>query len=120
MHINDAVAFVTGGTSGLGAGAVRAVVESGGEVGIVDWAGSAGEELAKELGVRATFVPTDVTKTDQIAAAIRHVIDRFERLNLDVNCAGIGPGEGHPFGRQLLIPRDLAEFGIRVVTVSPV
>jgi 3-hydroxyacyl-CoA dehydrogenase/3-hydroxy-2-methylbutyryl-CoA dehydrogenase len=89
MDVGASVAFVTGGASGLGEGTARAVVAAGGEVGIIDMSSSRGAELAAELGASAAFFPTDVRDPDQVEAAIDGVIDRFGRIDLTVNCAGV-------------------------------
>ncbi len=89
MQFADAVALVTGGASGLGAGTARAVVAAGGKVGIVDLPSSAGEALAAELGSSAAFLPADVTVPGQVRAAVDGVVERFGRLDLTANCAGV-------------------------------
>jgi NAD(P)-dependent dehydrogenase (short-subunit alcohol dehydrogenase family) len=63
-------AIVSGGAGGLGAAAVRRLHAEGLGVVIADLAEAQGEALADELGGRATFVRTDVTDSDTIAAAI--------------------------------------------------
>lgn len=63
-------AIVSGGAGGLGAATVRRLHEEGLGVVIADLAEAQGKALADELGERATFVRTDVTDSDTIAAAI--------------------------------------------------
>lgn len=103
MRVHGAVGLVTGGASGLGAGVSRMLVEEGAMVGIVDLPGSAGAELAVELGASARFFPADVSAPDQTAAAVAGVVEAFGRLDVTVNCAGISPShrmlasDGTPF-----------------------
>lgn len=104
MRIEGSVGLVTGGASGLGAGAARRLVAGGGRVGILDLASSAGAELAGELGEAALFVPTDVSDESAVEKAVGAVAERFGRLDVCVNAAGISPaarvlsrkGELHP------------------------
>jgi NAD(P)-dependent dehydrogenase (short-subunit alcohol dehydrogenase family) len=63
-------AVISGGASGLGAATVRRLHREGLGVVIADLAEAEGRALADELGDRATFVRTDVTDSETIAAAI--------------------------------------------------
>lgn len=91
MHIENAVGLVTGGASGLGAGTARMLVDRGAKVGILDLPASLGEELASSLGDAAVFVPCDVTDEAGVAEAVASVVDRFGRIDVCVNAAGISP-----------------------------
>ena len=90
MNVAETVALVTGGASGLGEATVRMVVGAGGRAAILDRPGSPGETLARELGERVLFVPADVTSSDDVAAAVARVVERFGTLHVAVNCAGVG------------------------------
>lgn len=89
MQFTDAVALVTGGASGLGEGTARALAAAGGKVSIADLPSSRAEALVAELGAAASFFPTDVTRPEQVQAAVDGVAERFGRLDLTVNCAGV-------------------------------
>jgi 3-hydroxyacyl-CoA dehydrogenase/3-hydroxy-2-methylbutyryl-CoA dehydrogenase len=89
VQFAGAVALVTGGGSGLGEGTARAVAAAGGKIGIVDLPSSKGEAVAAELGSSAVFLPADVTVPAQVQAAVDGVVERFGRLDLTVNCAGV-------------------------------
>src|SRR5262249_12955027 len=90
MQIADSVALVTGGASGLGEARARLIVGGGGRAMILDRPGSAGEALANELGERVAFSAADVTEEEQVRAAVERTVERFGRLNVAVNCAGVG------------------------------
>ena len=90
MKIDGCVALVTGGASGLGEATVRRILEQGGRAVILDRPGSAGEELAAALGTQTVFAPADVTSAEEVAAAVARAIERFGRLDVAVNCAGVG------------------------------
>lgn len=88
--IKGLVALVTGGASGLGEATVRRLVKNGASVVICDLPSSGGEKLAQELGKQCAFNPTDVTKEDDVVSALHDVKKRFHKLDIAVNCAGIG------------------------------
>ena len=90
MNVADAVALVTGGASGLGLATARMIVAAGGRAVILDRPGSAGAAVAEALGERALFAPTDVTREDQVQAAIARAKDAFGTVHVAVNCAGVG------------------------------
>jgi 3-hydroxyacyl-CoA dehydrogenase/3-hydroxy-2-methylbutyryl-CoA dehydrogenase len=90
MRVQDAIALVTGGASGLGEATVRTVVEGGGRAVVVDRPNSKGDAVAQELGERAIFAPADVTSEAEVQAAIATAVARFGTVNVVVNCAGIG------------------------------
>jgi NAD(P)-dependent dehydrogenase (short-subunit alcohol dehydrogenase family) len=80
MRIEGKTALITGGSSGLGAASARMIVENGGRVIIADLKPGA------DLGEAAVFAPTDVTNPAQVQSAV----ERFGRLHILINCAGIG------------------------------
>ena len=89
MILNDSVAVVTGGASGLGLATVRALLADGAHVVIIDLPSSAGETVAAELGSRARFVAADVTDEAAVTTAL-DVAESLGPLRVAVNCAGIG------------------------------
>lgn len=90
MDVQNVIALVTGGASGLGEATVRRLVAGGAQVVIADVNDMRGNALAGELGERATFIETDVTSEEAVQAAIATARDQFGGLNVLVNCAGIG------------------------------
>lgn len=88
MDLTGASALVTGGASGLGLATARRLAAAGAAVTIVDLPGSAGAEIAAELG--GTFAAADVTDPAQVAAAVE-VAAGAGALRVVVNCAGIAP-----------------------------
>lgn len=93
MHIADSTFLVTGGASGLGAAAARALVEAGGQVLLADLNTSAGEALAGQLGGRAAFRATNIADEVSAKEVVRAALTAFGRLDGLVNCAGIVAGE---------------------------
>jgi NAD(P)-dependent dehydrogenase (short-subunit alcohol dehydrogenase family) len=90
VELSSSVALVTGGASGLGLATVRRLVDQGAAAVVVDLPSSDGGAVADELGDRVRFVPADVTDEDAVAEAVG-VASELGRLNVVVNCAGIGP-----------------------------
>jgi NAD(P)-dependent dehydrogenase (short-subunit alcohol dehydrogenase family) len=93
MLIRDSVFIVTGGASGLGAGAARHLAAQGGKVVVADMNRVAGEALARELGASARFVQTDVADERSAQACVAAAQEAFGAVNGLVNCAGIVVGE---------------------------
>ncbi|MBV7706855.1 3-hydroxyacyl-CoA dehydrogenase [Nocardia nova] len=89
MQINDSVAVVTGGASGLGLATTKALLADGAYVVIIDLPSSNGEAVAKELGERVRFVAADVTDENAVSQAL-DVAESLGPLRVAVNCAGIG------------------------------
>jgi len=89
MEIRNSAALVTGGASGLGRATAAALVARDAHVVIADLPGSAGAQVAAELGPRARFVACDVTDP----AAVAQALDAAESLapvRVLVHCAGRG------------------------------
>ena len=90
MDINGLVAIVTGGASGLGAAAVEMLVDKGAKVVIADLNEEKGKEFAAQFGDKAVFVKCNVTSTPDNEAVVQAAVDKFGRLDVLVNAAGIG------------------------------
>lgn len=89
MIVNNAVALVTGGASGLGLATTKALLADGAKVVILDLPSSNGETVAKELGENVRFAAGDVTDETSVAAAL-DLAESLGPLRVTVNCAGIG------------------------------
>jgi len=88
-------ALVTGGGSGLGAAICRRLAAEGAQVAVIDRHLQSAETLAAEInaeGGQAAAFLADVTDFASIKAAVDGVVQRFGRLDVAVNNAGIGPG----------------------------
>ena len=89
LELNGASALVTGGASGLGEAAVKALAAQGAKVVIMDLDRQAekGQALATEVG--GVFAECDVTDTDQVIAAVE-AAKELGPVRALVNSAGIG------------------------------
>ncbi len=88
MQLEEKVAIVTGGSSGIGKAIAQKYVESGADVVIADIDEEKGEEVADEIG--CDFVECDVSEFDQVEDAIEHTVAEHGGLDVMVNNAGIG------------------------------
>jgi NAD(P)-dependent dehydrogenase (short-subunit alcohol dehydrogenase family) len=89
MHLDGVSAVVTGGASGLGLASARALVARGAMVTLGDLEGSAGAEIAAELGGGTSFVPIDVTDEASLVPLFANARSRGVVRAL-VHCAGRG------------------------------
>ena len=78
----ELVAIVTGGASGLGLAIADELADRGAQVAVLD--------IAEPTGGRHTAVRCDVTDSASTDAAVAEVADRFGRIDVVVNNAGIG------------------------------
>ena len=108
MDIQQSVAVVTGGGSGLGEATARTLVARGASVAVLDLSRSNGAAIAQELGDKATFLEADVTNDDQLAAALSQAVAHFGAIHVAVNCAGIATA-GKTLGKGNE-PLDLGPF----------
>ena len=83
------VAVVTGAAGGIGEGIVRRFVDEGARCVVVDLQDERGTALADELGDAATYVHADVASEPEVAGAVAAAVERFGRLDIMVNNAGI-------------------------------
>jgi NAD(P)-dependent dehydrogenase (short-subunit alcohol dehydrogenase family) len=93
--LENQVAVITGGASGIGEGTVRKFVGEGAKVVIADVSDQRGGALAEELGPSTTYVHTDVADEDDVARACENAVQRWGRLDVMFNNAGFG-GVGGP------------------------
>ena len=80
--------LVTGASSGIGAATCRAVVDRGGTVAMLARRRQRLEDLAEELGERATVVCCDVTDLDSLEASVKEAADLLGGLDGVVAVAG--------------------------------
>jgi NAD(P)-dependent dehydrogenase (short-subunit alcohol dehydrogenase family) len=94
-RLDNQVAVITGGASGIGKASVKLFVKEGARVVIADILDDHGQSLAEEMGENAVFLHTDVSQEDQIKASVDLAMEKFGRLDCMFNNAGI-PGAGGP------------------------
>lgn len=89
MNVKNAVAVVTGGASGIGFGIAEALVHEGAQVVIADIEESALRDAAEQLG--AIPFRVDVTDAQSVQSLADFVSEKFGRVDIVVNNAGVGP-----------------------------
>jgi NAD(P)-dependent dehydrogenase (short-subunit alcohol dehydrogenase family) len=114
MNLQNAVAFVAGGASGLGAATVHHLVARGAKVAIFDRSKEHAEALAKEIGASTIACPGDVTSEADVGKAIDATIAAFGPLTIAVNTAGVGT-VGKLLGKEG--PHSLELF-VKTITVN--
>lgn len=100
LNLAGQVAIVTGGASGIGRAAAECFAGEGCSVAIWDVsdAGSVAEEIASASGSRVIACPVDVTRQDQIDAALAATEEKLGPVDHLVHAAAIGSGKfGFPF-----------------------
>ncbi|MBR9830175.1 MAG: SDR family oxidoreductase [Oceanospirillales bacterium] len=112
MDFKDVPAIVTGGASGLGEGAARALAAAGAKVAIFDLQEERGQAIAEELG--GIFVRCDVSSAESAEAAFAAAREVHGACGIAVNCAGIAPA-GKIVGKEGPMP--LADFD-KVIQVN--
>ena len=92
-RMDGKVALISGGAEGIGAAVGRLIVADGGSVMLADLQIAKAEALATELGDRAAAVMLDVRDLAQWQNAVTSTVERFGKLNVLCNVAGISePG----------------------------
>jgi len=85
-------AFITGGAKGIGLGIAKALVGRGANVMLADIDADTLTEAAAPFGDKAGTVICDVIDADAIKAAADATVERFGKVHIVVNNAGVGGG----------------------------
>ena len=91
FSLENKVALITGGTSGLGKMMALALAKAGAFVWIVSSRNNADETLQeiKRQGSKGSFVQVDVTSSDALEKIVSEVLEQSQRIDILVNAAGI-------------------------------
>lgn len=93
MDLNNKVAVVTGGASGLGLATVEAYLAKGAKVAIFDLNVEVGQKVADELGANVVFCQVNVADEASVQAGLDKTVAAFGAVHVAVNCAGIGSAQ---------------------------
>ena len=92
IELKNRVAIITGGANGLGRETALAFARAGAGVAVWDVAEEAGQAVAAEIesgGGRAAFCKVNVAAPAEVEAAVAQVVDRFGKIDILINNAGI-------------------------------
>ena len=101
MNLKNAVALVTGGSSGIGYGIAQSLIDSGAKVAITGRDKKKLEAAAQALGAHP--IHADVSREADALRTMREVLEKFGDLDILVNNAGLG-------SFKKLVDFDLASF----------
>lgn len=105
LQLTDKVAVVTGGSKGIGEGIVRSLLAEGAKVANVNRSRAEGQALQAEYaaaGKECYFIQGDLVDERTCRDAVQKTIERFGRIDVLVNNAGVNDGVG--------LDRGIAEF----------
>ena len=93
FDIKVRIAVITGGSSGLGVQIAKAFASQGVKLALFarreDKLKAVAEEIADEFGVEVMYAVTDVTDYENVEESVQKVIDKFGRIDILVNSAGV-------------------------------
>jgi len=89
LLLQDKVIFLTGGSCGIGRDCAKAYVAEGAKVIAVARDADGVQEIAAELGPENMGILCDVTRDDEVRAAVAKAVSRYGRLDALHNNAGI-------------------------------
>lgn len=92
LSLKDKVALVTGGNRGIGKGICISLAQAGANIAIMARDEKAGKETVEEIkkiGVECIFIKGDVTSSDDCTESVEEAVNKFGKLDIGVNNAGI-------------------------------
>ena len=96
LGLEGKVAFITGGSKGIGRECARVLAEEGCAVVITARGQELLEETAQELadatGQKIMPIAGDMSKPEEVERAVSEAVDSFGRIDILVTCAGSSPG----------------------------
>ncbi len=95
-RVSGKVVLITGAASGLGAESARRLASEGAHLVLTDMASDAGSDLAQALtaqGHQALFLNQDVTDEARWTEVAKAAMDRFGKIDVLINSAGISGSE---------------------------
>ena len=111
MNIENKVALITGGASGLGLATAKNLHAKGAKLVLLDLNEDNLKSAQEELKTNVTGVVTNVADEESVKNAIKSAVDEFGAIHILVNCAGIGSAS-KTVGRDGAHPLDIFKIVI--------
>jgi NAD(P)-dependent dehydrogenase (short-subunit alcohol dehydrogenase family) len=89
MRLQGKTAIITGAGSGIGEATARLFVAQGARVAVIDWDADGGKRVAEDLGESSFFLRADVTRAKDMESMSSTVAERFGRIDILFNNAGV-------------------------------
>ena len=112
-RLDNKVALITGGTSGIGAETARLFIKEGAKVIISGRSEEKGQILSDELGKNSKYLLSDVTKEQDIENSIKETVNHFGKLDILFNNAGGPVGAGI----EKVTQKDI-DYGVHLLLAS--
>jgi len=112
-RLDNKVALITGGTSGIGAETARLFIQEGAKVVISGRSEKKGQILSEELGENSQYLLSDVTKEEDIENSIKETVNQFGKLDILFNNAGGPVGAGI----EKVTQKDI-DYGVHLLLAS--
>jgi NAD(P)-dependent dehydrogenase (short-subunit alcohol dehydrogenase family) len=106
LGLKNKVALVTGGSKGIGEGIVRSLLAEGAKIANVNRSTAEGEALQREydaMGQECFFIQGDLCDTEACRSAVSRTVERFGRLDILINNAGVNDGVGLEAGPEAFV-----------------
>ncbi|MFJ8064311.1 SDR family NAD(P)-dependent oxidoreductase [Psychrobacillus sp. NPDC096426] len=126
-NLQNKVAVVTGGASGIGLATVKAFLDKGAKVVIADYneeAGKTVEQQLKETYENVLFIQTNVADEQSVENAVKTAVDTFGQLDVIFNNAGIGIQKptheltDEEYKRVIAVNQDGVFYGIKYALIE--
>lgn len=91
-RLQGCVAWISGGTKGIGEGTAKLFAKEGAAVAIIGRSEKDGKRVADDItkaGGNALFVKCDVTRAEEVSSSIEKTVETFGSLQILINNAGI-------------------------------
>ncbi|HEX8546398.1 MAG TPA: SDR family oxidoreductase [Cytophagaceae bacterium] len=89
MNFDNQIAVVTGAASGIGLSIAKKLLNLGAKVAILDLNKEAAERAYVGFEQEVTIISLDITDQEAVKAAMKKIVDKWERIDILVNSAGI-------------------------------